>query len=53
MGTFVFNIISSIMKTKKKSFYETPESVVLEVQSEGIVCASPGDYSGFGKEQDW
>ena len=33
--------------------YETPQMVVLELKSEGIVCASPGDYSGFGDEQFW
>lgn len=42
------------MKTKKKTMYETPEVVVLEVHSEGIICSSPQtSFAGFGFEEDW
>ena len=41
------------MEVLQKQPYEAPEVEVLEVQSEGIVCASGGDYNGFGNEQPW
>ena len=41
------------MKSIHKRIYEAPDMEVLELHFEGIVCASPGDYSGFGNEQKW
>ena len=43
-----------MMKSIHKTNYETPEVVVLEVQSEGIICGSAkANYTGFGTEEDW
>ena len=39
------------MREKKES-YEAPEVEVLEMQVEGVVCASTG-YDGFGEEEKW
>lgn len=33
------------MESCKKEHYETPAMVVLEMQTEGIVCASQRDYN--------
>lgn len=33
------------MESCKKEHYETPAMVVLEMQTEGIVCASQSDYN--------
>ena len=41
------------MESHPKEPYMAPEAVVLEVRSEGIVCASGGNYNGFGNEQQW
>lgn len=37
----------------EKESYEAPQVEILEVKSEGIICASGGDYNGFGNEQQW
>lgn len=37
----------------EKEAYEAPQVEILEVKSEGIICASGGDYNGFGNEQQW
>lgn len=37
----------------EKETYEAPQVEILEVKSEGIICASGGDYNGFGNEQQW
>ena len=39
------------MREKKES-YEAPEVEVLEMQVEGVVCAST-NYNGFGEELVW
>lgn len=42
------------MKTNKKTIYETPVVVILEVHSEGIICGSAkATFAGFGMEDDW
>lgn len=35
-----------------KELYVAPVAEKLELKSEGIVCVSPGDFSGFGEEED-
>ena len=40
-----------MMLTQTKASYISPECEVLEMQTEGMIAASPGDYSGFGKEE--
>jgi hypothetical protein len=39
------------MREKKES-YEAPEVEVLEMQVEGVVCAS-NTHNGFGEEEVW
>lgn len=31
---------------KKPNFYQTPESVLIECSSEGVLCGSYGSYKG-------
>ena len=40
------------MEETTKLSYETPVAKVLELNGEGIVCAS-GKYNGFGEEEIW
>ena len=35
-----------------KELYVAPVAEKLELTNEGIVCMSPGNYSGFGEEED-
>ena len=35
-----------------KELYVAPMAEKLELTNEGIVCMSPGNYSGFGEEED-
>ena len=35
-----------------KDLYEAPVTTTLELSNEGIICLSPGKYSGFGEEED-
>ena len=37
---------------KEKELYYSPETVVMELHSEGVVCASAVPFSGFGEEQN-
>ena len=37
---------------EKKESYEAPEVEILEMQVEGVVCAST-IYNGFGEEEVW
>lgn len=39
------------MIVQRKEQYVSPECEVLEMTPEGVIAASPGDYSGFGKEE--
>ena len=43
------------MELEDKETYEAPTTLIVEVHSEGIVCASGGDYDPFnnngGNEQ--
>lgn len=44
------------MKTKTKDLYETPTILVVDVKTEGVICASgdPKPYSNpFGDELTW
>ena len=36
------------MESKEKDFYEAPTVLVVEVKTEGIVCASPTEGTGNG-----
>ena len=38
---------------KDRELYDAPEVEVLEVKSEGIVCASGGEFPNLGPEQTW
>lgn len=37
---------------ENRESYQAPEVEVLEMQAEGIVCAS-NTYTGFGTEEKW
>ena len=39
------------MKTKHKEFYEAPSARVLEMNQEGLICAS--DVKGGNSINDW
>ena len=39
-------------KTENRELYQAPEVEVLEMQAEGVVCAS-NTYNGFGEEEIW
>ena len=36
------------MKTTKKKTYETPQAEIIEIESQGILCASGGAASSAG-----
>ena len=40
------------MKTSKKELYQAPSITVVEVKTEGIVCASLQDYWYGGLDED-
>ena len=43
------------METIKKELYEAPSAMVLEVKTEGIVCASPygtQDYNPYSLDEN-
>lgn len=40
------------METKRKIQYEAPTTLVVEVKTEGIVCASQQDYHYGGLDED-
>ena len=40
------------MDQLNKATYESPQMEVVELKSEGLICAS-GDYNGFGDEREW
>jgi len=40
------------METIKKEHYEAPSTMVLEVKTEGIVCASQQDYIYGSLDED-
>lgn len=37
---------------ENRESYQAPEVEVLEMQAEGVVCAS-NTYNGFGEEEIW
>lgn len=41
------------MERKPKEFYESPLTTVVEVEQEGVVCASPKFNKPFSDEEDW
>ena len=41
-----------VKKTECREPYQAPEVEVLEMQTEGVVCAS-NTYTGFGTEEKW
>ena len=40
-------LIDYTMESKDKDLYEAPTILVVEAKTEGIVCASGGDYDPF------
>ena len=47
---FVQNQIAQIMETPIKAFYEAPSAMVYEVNQEGVICASGGEYPQWQNE---
>ena len=45
-------IVYLSMETIKKEHYEAPSTMVLEVKTEGIVCASQQDYNYGSLDED-
>ena len=41
------------MKTQNKSHYEAPETVVLELTQESVICQQSADFNGMGWETEW
>ena len=41
------------MEESQKHPYDPPVVEVVNVQNEGVICASGGEYHGFGNEQTW
>ena len=46
-ASIVFN-----MEKKHKLLYKSPAMEVVDLKTQGILCAS-GKYNGFGEEQKW
>ena len=44
--------MTRMKKTEDREPYQVPEVEVIEMQAEGVVCAS-GRYNGFGEEEVW
>jgi hypothetical protein len=38
---------------ESKEFYESPLTQVIELEQEGVVCASPKFNKPFNDEEDW
>ena len=41
------------METQNKTHYEAPETAVLELTQERVICQQSADFTGLGGETEW
>ena len=45
-------LVKSLMDNNRKLLYDPPVIEIVDVKTEGLVCAS-NTYNGFGEEEKW
>ena len=45
--------VKTVNATAMKTHYEAPETAVLELTQESVICQQSADFNGMGLETEW